>query len=711
MAKQFKHGVISNMMDSYINKVYGGFLGMSVGVRLGAPVEPPVWSDKLINQVYGNVEGYLKDYKNFAADDDTNGPIFFIRALLDDARNRELEPQDVGKAWLNYSREGIGMFWWGGEGVSTEHTSYMNLKRGISAPRSGSAEVNGLISAEQIGGQIFIDSWGLLFPNDPSKAADYAEKAASVSHDKNGLYGARFMAACISKAFTTKSIDEIIAAGYDEIPSSSTYAELVSAVIKFHENNPDDFRSCRQFLEEEWGYDKYTGVCHIIPNAGVCILSLLYGNGDFSKTIEIATMCGWDTDCNAGNVGTIVGVLNGVQAIPDHYRSPINDALVASSVSGYLNNVDIPTFVKELAALGYRLANENIPEELEKHLNNSELDFDFNLEGSTHGFRSDKSLKVFSRHHKTQGKNGKGSLEIVFDRLLEGDREHVYYKPFYRREDFDDERYKPVFSPKVYSGQTMSLSVLMDKWYGEEVFLIPYVRTTDNKEELFGESVTLKNQEWQDVEFVIPDTKGSLIDEIGFVLESPSPRENRAFGCLYVDRFRVFGKADYTIDFNKQYEEFKCITPFSHNRGEWTLQEGKMIAESDGDATSYTGNYYSSDYELSADLTPLVGEHHSLLFRGMGIQRHYLAGFDGEGQVSLIVNDFGYTRLASTPYEWEKNKSYKFSVYCEADLLTFKINGETVIEYKDDSYKNGMVGIGLIEEGRAEITSFSMVEK
>ena len=79
----------------------------------------------------------MKDYKTFSADDDANGPVFFIRALYDDAVERELEAEDVGKAWLNYTREGVGMFWWGGEDVSTEHRAYLNLQRGIPAPQSG----------------------------------------------------------------------------------------------------------------------------------------------------------------------------------------------------------------------------------------------------------------------------------------------------------------------------------------------------------------------------------------------------------------------------------------------------------------------------------------------------------------------------------------------------------------------------------------------
>ena len=130
------------MIKQYMEKIYAGFLGMNIGIRLGAPVEPTIWTYERIQKTYGNIHGYVKDFINFAADDDVNGPVYFLRAMLDDAWDRPLIPQDVARAWLNYAREGLGMFWWGGYGVSTEHTAYLNLKHGIPAPQSGSIEQN-----------------------------------------------------------------------------------------------------------------------------------------------------------------------------------------------------------------------------------------------------------------------------------------------------------------------------------------------------------------------------------------------------------------------------------------------------------------------------------------------------------------------------------------------------------------------------------------
>lgn len=696
---------MSCIPEKYVERVYAGFLGMNVGIRLGAPIEPEAWTYDRIRDVYGDIRGYVKDYRTFSADDDANGPVFFVRALYDDAVDRELTPEDVGKAWLNYTREGIGMFWWGGENVSTEHTAFLNLKRGIPAPRSGAIETNGLIMAEQIGGQIFIDSWGLLFPGRIGKAADYAETAASVSHDGNGLYGARFMAACIASAFEATSIGEIVRTGLRTIPHDSTYAGVVRAVVDFHAAHPGDFRACRQYLETDWGYDKYTGVCHIIPNAGVCVLALLYGEGDFARTVEIASMCGWDTDCNAGNVGTILGVHQGLAGIPAHYRKPINDFIVTSSVSGYLNIVDMPTFAKSLALLGYRLAGEQPPQRLVDSVKPGELYFDFDLPGSTHGFRTDNTFKNnVIRHTDRIGFNSGGSLQVVFDRMVEGDRSKLFYKPFYRREEFNDEKYKPTFAPQACTGQTVSARIYLDQWEGEPLVLSPYVRNAHTREEIRLAPMLPVNRQWNELEFVIPSVDGAMIDEVGWILESNSPLTNRALGSLYLGRFHVFGNADYTIDFAKQAKEFGSVTPFAHNGGQWNISGNWLHCVADGSCSSYSGNYYSENYTLEATVRPIEGTSHCLIVRALGVMRHYLVGFDGAGHVSFIRSDFGSTRVAGAAYDWTHGADYRFKVEARGDAFTFYINEEKILTCTDAAYGHGMFGFGCLAPGESFIS-------
>lgn len=113
------------------------------------------------------------------------GPVFFIRALYDDAKDRNWS-SGCRQGLVKLCQEGVGMFWWGGYGISTEPYGHLNLKNGIEAPQSGSVEQNGLILAEQIGGQI-LSIPGTGKPCNPEKAAHYGEAAASVSHGGEGV--------------------------------------------------------------------------------------------------------------------------------------------------------------------------------------------------------------------------------------------------------------------------------------------------------------------------------------------------------------------------------------------------------------------------------------------------------------------------------------------------------------------------------------------
>ncbi len=118
-------------------------------------------------------------------------------------------------------------------------------------------------------------------------------------------------------------------------------------------------------------------------------MAMLYGEGDLPRTAEIATMAGWDTDCNAGNAGAIVGTFQGVQPGWDKYRKPINDFVVASGVIGTVNVVDIPSFARELTVLALRLDGEEPPALWVEDFERRGVRFDFDAPGSTHGFRTE----------------------------------------------------------------------------------------------------------------------------------------------------------------------------------------------------------------------------------------------------------------------------------------------------------------------------------
>ena len=355
-----------------LEKLYAGLIGMDAGMRLGAPVENPFWTYERLQSYYSDIRGYLREQRYYTADDDVNGPLIFVRALADNAMPETLAPETVGETWLNYTRRGMGMFWWGGEDVSTEHRAYINLRRGVKAPRSGSIEENGKTAAEQIGGQIFVDAWGLICPGDPARARRESRRRSrepALSHGGSGA-DRRAVDGCVRRrgVYGTSSLDARRSA--DPVCASCRrkchYRRVVETVRAYHRAHPAeaDFRACREMIAREFSDEEYPGGYHIVPNAGICILAMLYGKGEFGRSIEISVMCGYDTDCNASNIGTILGVLGGLGGVPERYRRPINDLVTLSSVSGYLNLVDLSDKAKELGALSCRMYGGTLPEDI-----------------------------------------------------------------------------------------------------------------------------------------------------------------------------------------------------------------------------------------------------------------------------------------------------------------------------------------------------------
>jgi ADP-ribosylglycohydrolase len=708
----------SRIPANYIEKVYAGWLGKVIGVRHGGNVEN--WSYERLERTYGEITGYLHEFKNFAADDDTNGPMFFLRALEDFTHTSEITAEQMGLTLLNYAPDGHGFFWWGGYGKSTEHTAYLNLKNGIRAPQSGSIEQNGQAVAEQIGGQIFIDVWGLIAPGNPQLAAEYAGKMASVTHDGNGKFGGMFIAGCIAKAFIEEDVEKIIEAGLSVIPPDSEYTRMSKDVIRFYKENPGNWRNCFQFVKENYGYDRYPGVCHIIPNSAVIVLSLLYGEGDFSKSINICNMCGWDTDCNVANVATIIGVRNGIEGIDDSWRKPINDFLCSSSVIGSLNIVDIPGFASYISKLGYLIAGEEPPVEWSDIIEGKGPRFHFEYPGSTHAFRldDDSTMHVTGTIKNTTeyGETGKRSLKVVFDCIEGGDGYRVFQKTYYRPEDFNDSRYDPSFSPILYPGQLIEAKVLIPKELGISVQARLYIKDGNKGTYFYGDKGYIEPGKFSTLSYSIPVLQDVHIEEAGIEFIPVSDRNYTGSLIAYIDSFDFSGAPEYAINFANERMEFWNplhleISQCTYLRGLWSLEDGELSGSYHGEpAECYTGDLYWRDYQFSAEVKPKLGNHHNIQFRVQGGIRSYAIGLAPNNEVVLYKNENGYRSLTSSSYLWDDSHSYTLSVEAIDNHFTVYINAEKVIEYtdKENPYLYGQVGFANFNGSHTHYKGFSV---
>ncbi|MBN1642171.1 MAG: ADP-ribosylglycohydrolase family protein [Anaerolineae bacterium] len=689
---------MAELPPNYDEQVYAALLGKVIGVQYGGPIEG--WTDERIWETYGELTGYVQHYHYFRPDDDLSGPLVFIRALADFGASEDLTPQDIGNTWLNYLGDGHCTLWWGGYGVSTEHTAYLNLAHGIPAPRSGSIAQNGQVVAEQIGGQIFTDTWGLVCPGDPEKAARYARKAASVSHDGNGIYGGMFIAGIEAAAFVEKRVGALLEIGLGLIPPGSTYAQVVRDVMGWSAQY-GDWRDCFARIKARHGYDRYGGGCHIIPNAAVVVMALAYSGDDFTRALHVANMAGWDTDCNVGNVGCIMGLvagLEGIRTAPTDWFSDVNDHVLASLILGSECILDIPNAALTVANLGRAVAGL-----AERRTYKGGAKYHWALPGSTHCWEVDRApgqaavqeienTSYNPEHGARYGAQAARGLKVVMRRLAPGNLGIVYRKTFFTGDDIARSGYDIGTSPIIYPGQEVRASVYLS--VGQDVCARLFVRDFASGEIAWGEEMRLAQGALTEFHYRIPGAQSAWIDRLGIAFSAP----HETTAVAYLDRVDWTGAADCEIDLSGP----EPMLGWGYLRGRWFGRGGALNGSHYGqDAEAYTGLLAWRDYRYEVQLTAHCGERHRILFRVRGAQRSYAFGLAPGGRVAFEVNWQGYREVASAPFAWELQRAYTLAVEVRGAHMTGWVDGEPVLSWEDpqETWQAGCVGLGL-RDGR-----------
>ncbi|HOT91040.1 MAG TPA: ADP-ribosylglycohydrolase family protein [Anaerolineae bacterium] len=663
----------------YVERVYAGVLGKIIGVYLGRPFEG--WPYARIMQELGEINYYVHERLGvplIVTDDDISGTFTFLRALPDYGNTATLTPAQIGRTWLNYLIEERTILWWGGMGNSTEHTAYLRLKHGIEAPRSGSAGLNGKVVAEQIGAQIFIDGWAMVAPGDPALAADLARRAASVSHDGEAIYGAQVLAAMESLAFVEPDIHTLLDTAVTFIPKDSVIYRMIADIREWRATIPD-WRTAFGRLAEYYGYDKYGGNCHIVPNHGLIVLSLLWGDDDFQKTLMIVNTCGWDTDCNSGNVGCLMGIKNGLAGLdagPD-YRGPVADRLYLPTADGGRAITDAVTETYRIVNIGRALAGEAplAPKDGAR--------FHFDLPGAVQGWLPEDSresqgtltLENVAGHSLKGGR----SLALRYRGVATGRPARAATATFIPPEAAAMPGYGLLASPTLYAGQTVRARLAADEHNGAPVICSLYVRSygdANRLERTAGPHSPLTPGEAHEFTWRLPDMGGNPIAEIGVEISSAK----RADGVVYLDYLTWDGAPDVTL---ARPGHTGTIWQRAWVNGvDQLLHWGETyrLVQNEGVGLLIQGTREWSDYRVSADVMPHLAKSAGIAARVQGMRRYYalLVCFEGEpasSKLRLVKALHDTLPLAEMDFPWN---------FGETHILTLEVNGPTLRAWVDD---------------------------
>ncbi len=690
----------------YLERVYAGVLGKIIGVYLGRPFEG--WTYERIMAELGEINYYVHEKKRvplIVTDDDISGTFTFLRALPDYGNTRDLTPAQIGQSWLNYIIEQRTILWWGGMGNSTEHTAYLRLKNGVPAPESGSVARNGKVVAEQIGAQIFIDGWAMVAPGDPALAADLARRAGSVSHDGEAIYGAQVVAAMEAQAFVERDIDKLIDCAVSFIPKDSVIYRLIEDIRDWRAGEPD-WRKTREKIAATYGYDKYGGNCHMVPNHALIIHALLHGDDDFQKSLMIVNTCGWDTDCNSGNVGCLLGIKNGLAGIesgPD-FRGPVADRLYLPTADGGRAISDAVRESVEIVNIGRALAGE--PPLAPK----AGARFHFDLPGSVQGFQPEEAIdtKGTATVANVEGHSRRGarSLAVRYSGVATGRPARISTPAFIPSKEvgsyFEKRGYALLASPTLHSGQTMRAAVSADAQNVQAVncslHLLVYQGPDDQLAVVRGAPVELAPGGQAELVWTAPDTGGQPVAAVGLEISS----ERRADGVIYLDYLTWEGAPDTTLgqpDDGGVMWRRAWVNAVDQYEERWG--EPYRLVQNRGRGLCIQGSREWTDYTAEATVTLHMAQAGGLAVRVQGLQRYYALLLGSGGKAQLVKALDGERLLAETGFAWTPGGAYTFRLTAAGNRLIAAIDGHTLFDVEDGDCPLEGGGVALVvEEGR-----------
>ena len=609
-------------------RIYAGVLGKMTGVYLGRPVEG--WTYEAIQSRFGEIKGYIHEELNLpliVTDDDLSGTFGFFRAVEDGGFQSEISAKAVGETWMNYIIEDKTILWWGGKGNSTEHTAYLNLKQGVPAPQSGSAARNGRVISEQIGAQIFMDAFAMMHPGDPERAAAAVHAAASVSHDGIAVEAASFLGALEAAAFVEPNLDRL----FDENERflSSAFLRRLVDDVRNACAKAEHWREVRDYLNQNYGYDRFGAVCHIVPNHALTLASILLGGDDFARALMIAVSAGWDTDCNAGNVGCFNGIRLGLDALTKQqdYRADVRDRLFVVTADG---GEGVSDAVREARTIIRAAANvyqeqANLPRER----------FAFEFCGSMQGFEPCPYAES-TQDACLSNKDGQGLLLRIA-----GETASVSTPTFFDP-NTSWQGYDAIASPSLYEGQTMTARFLCEENLPPRVTpYVCFVSAQDDVEIVFGETTPLQQGETQ-IRWTIPQLGGQPIIRAGFAAQregddvyqltlrsldwSGAPQMYQLTGAL---------QKNITDPMPFVYRQFVSS---AKNFG-LSLTHTLCVSHPEGNGVVTLGTRDFADYTISAWLTPQPNERCGLVARARGHRQYYAALLSGGDTLSIVLRD------------------------------------------------------------------------
>jgi len=292
----------------FLDRVKACWTGKNIGGTMGAPFEGKVEMQ--------DIDGFTTAKGEPLPNDDLDLQLIWLKAV-EERGIQNITSIMLGEYWTSY----ISAHW------NEYGIGKANLKNGILPPFCGEYQNEKWKNSN--GAWIRTEIWACLFPGYPELAVRYAYKDACIDHGiSNGTYAAMFVAALESAAFFENDILKLIDIGLSFVPEDCKLAKTVRMAIDLY-NEGKTLAEARNAIVK---FNEDLGVFQAPANVSYVVLGLLYGEGDYKKSMISAINCGDDTDCTGATIGSIMGIMGGMEVVPEDWSEYIGDRIISVAI-------------------------------------------------------------------------------------------------------------------------------------------------------------------------------------------------------------------------------------------------------------------------------------------------------------------------------------------------------------------------------------------
>ena len=324
----------------------------------------------------GFIPVFMDAVEGAFADDDTD--IEFITLHAVEKYGLDITYYEITEMWKKHINRRIWV---------ANSTARSLMSHGLVAPETGRKENNK--NWFQIDPQLVNEIWSAFYPGMTKKAGDRALWGARITNDDWGTHPTIAYGVMISAAFFEKDVEKLVQMAIEAVPNEGPFAEGIRDVVRWHKEN-DDWRDTRKKIHDKYyRYKKgtYEAPVSVVSslNNGLCgIMAILYGEGDFMKTVSIAVSAGYDCDNQAATCAGLIGVIHGTKCLPAEMIEEFNDQYVCFTRDDVQIATPLSEIEERIAAIAKRaildndgrveIRRKNVPSVVNKQ-------FTFNYEG------------------------------------------------------------------------------------------------------------------------------------------------------------------------------------------------------------------------------------------------------------------------------------------------------------------------------------------